>query len=317
MLGKGYFFYGNESFLISEEVQSIKQMLKSANINYFENDIDFNKVLQATQTTGLFASETLIIIKNPIWLKNKLTDTLTKQWVELFKTTISKQTCIIICNYTAVDMRKKIPAILKKTFISKQLEPFKDWEQDKLLQWITTRIKKKNKSISAEALEMLATISGNSLEKCASEIETLCVYIASKNQIEIQDIKSFCTQEQATLYEFSESIKNKNYSVCYKLLQNLKRSGEDPIKLLGLVSANFRLYFYILSNKHIGEHQIAKQLGKHPFFIKQILKTIEKKYTVQKVGEIIKQLATCDYEIKSGQKKADFLFYKLPFLISN
>lgn len=316
MLGKGYFFYGNESFLINEHLNAIKRALPAANACYFENDFEFNDVLQATQSTGLFATESLIIIKNPIWLKNKLSESLTKKWVELFKSEISAQTCIVVVQYSSVDMRKKIPATLKKSFETKVLEPFKDWEQDKLINWIRNRIKTKDKKITQDALEMLATISGNSLEQCASEIETLCVFIASKDTIEIQDIKSFCTQAQATIYDFSESIKNRDYKSCYRLLQLLKKSGEEPIKLLGLVASNFRLYLQVLALKHLGEHQMAKKLGKHPFFIKQVLRSIDKKYSLAEVSAIIQKLATYDYEIKSGIKKSDFLFFKIPLLIS-
>ena len=316
MLGKGYFFYGSESFLINEHIQAIKSKLPNANCCYFDSDVDFNEVLNATQSTGLFASETLIVIKNPIWLKNKLSDALTKKWIDLFKSSLSEQTCMIIANYSSVDMRKKIPACLKKSFETKLLEPFKDWEQDKFLNWISTRIKKKNKSIASDALEMLATISANSLEQCAGEIETLSVFISDKPHIELADIKAFCTQEQATLYDFSESIKNRNYSQCYTLLQHLKKAGEEPIKLLGLVAANFRLYLQVLSLAHLGEHAIAKRLGKHPFFVKQILNSIKRKYSVHDVSEIIKQLATFDFEIKSGQKKPDFLFHKLALVVA-
>lgn len=316
MLGKGYFFYGTESFLINEHIHSIKASLPNANCSNFSSDIEFNDVLQATQTTGLFASESLIIIKNPIWLKNKLSDALTKKWVDLFKSSISEQTCIIIANFSSVDMRKKIPATLKKVFQTKQLEPFKDWEQDKLLSWISNRIKQKQKTIDGDALEMLATISANSLEQCAGEIETLCVFTANKSQIELNDIKAFCTQEQATLYDFSESIKQRNYKQCYILLQRLKKSGEEPIKLLGLVAANFRLYLQILSLKNLGENAIAKRLGKHPFFIKQLLKSISTTYTIRDISKIISELATYDYEVKSGQKKPDILFQKLALIIA-
>ena len=48
-------------------------------------------------------------------------------------------------------------------------------------------------------------------------------------------------------YEFSESIKNRQLTQCFERLQQLKNAGEEPVKLLGLVTANFRLYFQILS----------------------------------------------------------------------
>ena len=103
--------------------------------------------------------------------------------------------------------------------------------------------------------------------------------------------------------------------MCFEAITKLKMAGEDPIKLLGLVTFNIRFFMQLLSLKHRSIDIIAKELGKHPFFIKQVMGVIEKKYSLTILANIISKLAEIDVNIKSGKVNPRLLFSLAPALI--
>jgi len=306
-----YFFHGLETFLVDEAVNSIKSKHNDAQISFFEEDCNINTIIETTQSSGLFASTNLIILKNPTFLTKTLTKEETTQWVELFST-ITEPNTMIIYNHGSIDLRKKLASTLSKKYQSQRFEPFKDWEDEKFMQWIKTRITQHNYQISPDALNMLCQISNKNLQQCANDINNIITYIGDKNEINLTDIKAMCTIEQSNIYKLTESIKKRDYQDCFKIFQQLKLAGEEPIKLIGLLTANFRFFIQLLLLQKEPEANIAKQLGKHPFFIKQTLNQIKKTYTVDHIKIIINALAKLDYQIKSGTTNAKIIFSSMP-----
>ena len=67
-MAKGYFFYGQEVFLVDEAVESIKNQHVEKQLTVFEDQISIQTVIQTVQSTGLFATGNLIILKNPAFI---------------------------------------------------------------------------------------------------------------------------------------------------------------------------------------------------------------------------------------------------------
>jgi DNA polymerase-3 subunit delta len=306
-----FFYHGEETFLVDEAVSRVKNQHQSAQCHVFENQCLLPNLIEITQATGLFASTTLVLLKNPECLTKTLSKEDTQQWLDLFKS-LPETTTLVIYSHSSVDLRKKLASTLSKTYTSQKFEPFKDWEDEKFLQWLKSRISLHKKTITPEALAMLGNISNKNLHQCANDLINIVTYMGERTEMTLEDIKAMCSTEQSTLYKLTESIKKRNYQDCFKLCQLLKTSGEEPIKLIGLLAANFRLFTQLLLLQNQSEAQIAKTLGKHPFFIKQTLTQIKKTYTLAHLKTITQNLAKLDYEIKSGKINPSILFSAIP-----
>lgn len=315
MLSKGYFFHGLETFLVDEAVNQVKKQCVNASISVFKEDISYQDVLQATQTTGLFASSSLLILKNPHFLTKTLSKGDVEKWKSLFKNGLNEQTCIVVVTYGKVDMRKACASFLKKLYNTQQFMPFKDWEDEKFASWVKARANSLHKKLSDDALNLFCQITGLDCRQAANELETLSVLTQGKQDILVSDIRLACPQAKGSIYDLTESMKTRDYKMCFEAITKLKMAGEDPIKLLGLVTFNIRFFMQLLSLKHKSMDIIAKELGKHPFFIKQVMGVIEKKYSLTILANIISKLAEIDVNIKSGKVNPRLLFSLAPALI--
>ena len=211
MLGKGYFYHGLETFLVDEAVEAVKHAHRQANICQFNIDVDLQAVIEATQSTGLFAQETLILIKNPSFLTKSLDKKELEKWKKCLEQGLNDQTCIIVFTHTKVDMRKGMATFLKKKYTTQQFMPFKDWEEEKFMNWIKQRIRDKQLSITDDALSLFYQITGIDCRTAVSELETLSILTAGKSTISIADIRSACPQAKGSIYDLTESLKTRQY----------------------------------------------------------------------------------------------------------
>ena len=149
----------------------------------------------------------------------------------------------------------------------------------------------------------------------ASELETLALLTAETAEITIADIRAACPQAKGSIYDLTESLKTRHYASCFKAMAQLRVAGEDPIKLMGLIMFNIRFFLQLCMLKGTPVESIAKQLGKHPFFIKQVMGPVLKHYTQPTLELIFDKFATMDYNIKSGKISSDVLFNVGPALL--
>ena len=315
MLGKGYFFHGEETFLVDEAVAQIKASLPQANTCYFTEAITLQNVIEASQTTGLFAQSTLIILKNPDFLKKALDKKAVDQWKKCLQAGVNSQTAIIVYVQGKVDMRKACATFLKKNYTTQQFMPFKDWEEEKFMQWVKQRCQQRNQQLTDDALNLFCQITGIDCRAAVSELETLAVLTAGKPTITLDDIKAACPQAKGSIYDLTESLKTRQYQACFKAFRQLKSAGEDPIKLMGLLIFNIRFYIQLVALKSQPLDSVAKQLGKHPFFIKQVLGPVVKHYKLDQLETIFAALAQLDVDIKSGKINAQSVFSQCPAII--
>ncbi len=317
-LGTLYFINGDEFFLIDEAVSHIKQSLPDADIALFEGQINVDEVVQSTQSTGLFASQKIIHIKNFSGFSKALSDADQGAWISFFSTPVPADCCVIVVHYGSVDKRKKLASTLKKHAVFQQHAAFKDWEQEKITGWLQQRFRKKGKTVYDDALFLFQQTGGPSLRQYAAELETLCTFLGDEvTQISLSHVKACCSPQQSTIYEFTEAIKQRNYPQIYMRCQQLLALGEDPIKLLGLLGASYRMYVQLLYLHQKGKtpDQMAKLMGRHPFFIKQLLGEVRKRYALSDVSMIMQNLATYDIHIKSGVEKARYIMDRLPVML--
>ncbi|MDS3842048.1 DNA polymerase III subunit delta, partial [Staphylococcus hominis] len=86
-----------------------------------------------------------------------------------------------------------------------------------------------------------------------------------------------------------------------QLIKDLIVMKEEPIKLLALITSNYRLYYQckILSRKGYSGQQIAKTINVHPYRVKLALNQV-KHYQLTHLLNIIDQCAETDYKLKSS-----------------
>jgi len=295
---------GDEPFLIEEHVATVKHTYQHKTADQLNATITFDDLIQRLSGTGLFSSANLFILKNPPFLSQALSD----QDLDQFKTIINELTTgphtLLIIQQGSIDNRKKLIKLIKSSGTIKQFSAFKDWDQSKVLDCIPPMAQKYGKAITRDATLVLEQIHGHNLQHIKQDIEALVTYIGNETTISDKDVIAMSAPLASSAYKFSEAMKHRHVSQMISLSKRLLDSGDDPIRFLGLVASNLRLYcqlFLGLQTKTVD--QVASDIGKNPYFLKKVWEVISRTYTKNDVLSFFNHLATLDIEIKSGKKK--------------
>ncbi len=306
-MGKAELLFGEETFLIDEHLQKVTSAFSSQDVQRFNEGAPIDQILMAVSMTSLFSASNAIVIKNPKWLTNAADDKELALLTQLFTLIPNQPHHVIVVVFGSVDQRKKAAQLLKKHCEVTQYSPFKDWEQDKVLQWIQNRVKIYKKTMDQDAQMALENIGGSDLRQMASELEKLDIYTGSRTTITTADVQAMCAPANASIFDFTEALKLRQLPQALGALERLMEHGEDPVKLLGLISATYRLYLQLLalSAEKKTSADIAAKIGKNPYFIQKLLPEVKKRYSLAQVQKAYEALATCDFEIKTGKMKPE------------
>jgi len=297
------FIFGENTFLVEQHVQRVKNAFPDASHEQFKDKVDLDCLFQSISTESLFSSQKLIIIKNPSFLRS-ISDT-EMATLKRIVTQMAGQTdhIVIYDQGKTLDQRKKAVAFLKKNANTTQHATFKDWEQDKARAWLVEYLQQKGVAIDRDAITALEDSVGLDLQALASEVEKLMIYIGDSRQITRADVIAQAGPRHRSMHQFSDAFKNRNAAACISACQCMMDDGDDPVRILGLVTANMRLYIQMLSLAEEGQSpaQIAKTLGRHPYFIQTLLKEVKAQHTVHLLKDGYRILAQTDVQIKTGK----------------
>ena len=306
-----WFLTGDESFLIEEHIAKLQQEHADKQLEQPPSEMPISELLMLCTAPSLFSATKLIILKNPWFLYRQPTakelDTLT----DLIKTTPETGSILVITAFKSVDMRKKVPALLKKKTTYHEYKAFKDWEQDKLHAWIQKHAEKTGKKIEKEAVMALEEVAGMDLRQVANELKKLSVYIGDRDTILAKDVHAASGGAKSSLFDFQDALRKRNMPVLMQSAYRLLAHGDDPLRLLGIMVAQIRFFYQVLylNKQKKSIQEIGKTLGKNPYFVKRVLSEIQSRYTCEKITTLFQECSQFDVALKSGKinPKSGFL----------
>jgi DNA polymerase-3 subunit delta len=163
--------------------------------------------------------------------------------------------------------------------------------------------RKYGKKIEPAAWEMLVSASGRCLSLLATEIDKMAVYLNDKPTLQLLDVRAMGAYSAGEdVFSLVEDVAMKRKSAALRKYDVLMRNGESDIKLLSIIVRQFKMIEQAmrLAQKGVTDSKmVASQIGAHPFFVPKILEQM-KKHNEESLGKILDLLATCDYQIKTG-----------------
>ena len=296
------FVFGEELFGVHEAVSAFRSA--SGELRVFDGQFELGDLANALFSLSLFSSQISILVMNPWFLVEAPTDVQIKDIQDLFGQAKAVDSPILIAATQKIDQRKKMTTWLKKNATKVQeCVPFKDWEQEKVVNWLHQRAKMLSKTLSQDAAIALQQFEGTDLAQLAAELEKATLYIGERPQITLADILAISSGATGQLYQFSEALKNRHRQNAVQAMLRLLDSNEDPIKLLGVMGAAIRLYLPLRAglDARIPLPQLAQSMGKNPYFLKQIAPAIQTHYPVATLKALLSRLCELDVQVKSGQ----------------
>ena len=210
-----------------------------------------SRLREALNTVGLFGGGDKLV-----WLKNTdlLADTPTTraesvkdalaELAELLKGGLGDGVVLLI-SAIGCDRRKSLYKTIEKTGevqFFEALEEGKGDSDEEIEAFIQSKLRADGKTMSAEAVQAFRELVAPNLREIANELEKLFTYVGKRPAIAKEDVRAICSaSRQAVIWELTDALGARHASQAITALENLLDAGEQPIGVLMMLVAQFRL----------------------------------------------------------------------------
>jgi DNA polymerase III subunit delta len=304
-----YLLYGAESFLINET----KQLL--VNNLLHEEELDFNlssydlaetpieAALEDAETLPFMGERRLILLHNPVFLTAEKTREKTEHNLSKLEAYIKEpapySVLVFIAPYEKLDERKKLTKELKKTASILEAKKLNEGE---LKSWMKERASYNGVQIEGKAAELMLTLAGPNLFMLTSEIDKMAMYLGNSGTIDIKTVEMLVSRSlEQNIFTLVDKVVNRKIDEALRIYYDLLKLNEEPIKILSILTGQFRLIYQVkeLAARGYGQQQIASFLKVHPFRIKLAAGQAHQ-FKEEELKKIIAMLADADYQMKTG-----------------
>lgn len=301
--------YGEVPELVEKKSNEIVESYlneKKDDFNYVKYnlyDTSFNQIIEEALTMPFISEKKAIVVKNAfIFTGEKVSKDIqpNNEQVNEFLEKYDGENFIIFEVYqNKLDERKKITKTLKKT---SKLAKVEQMSEQEIKNWIKNKLHENFKDIKQDALDLFIELTGINFNIVSQELEKIILFLGERTTINKKDVEEIINRSlEQNVFLLTEYIqKGEKYKVI-QLIKDLIVMKEEPIKLLALITSNYRLYYQckILSRKGYSGQQIAKTINVHPYRVKLALNQV-KHYQLTHLLNIIDQCAETDYKLKSS-----------------
>lgn len=304
-----YLLYGEEAYLRRQYRDNLRRALvpEDDTMNcsiYSGKDINVNEVVDMAGTMPFFAERRVIIVENSGFFKTGSNDRL----IELVKN--MPETSYLVFVEEEVDKRNRLYKAVTANGYAALCEM---QDEATLKKWIMGLLKKENKLITADALNLLLDKTGTNMENIKREVEKLICYKYYDEGITAEDVEELCTiQLQNRIFDMVEAVAGKNQKTALALYYDLLALKEAPMKILALIARQFNILLQVKEMKLKGypESTIAQQTGLNAYFLKKKYIPQAAQFKLPKLEEALRLCVEADESVKTG-KMPDILSVEL------
>ena len=294
-----YLLYGEEAYLRRQYRDNLKKALVAEDdtlncTSYSGKDINVNEIVDIAGTMPFFAYRRVIIIENSGWLKSG-----EDRMVDLIKNL--PDTTYIVFVESEVDKRSK----LYKAVTAKGYAALCEMQDETMLKkWIMGLLKKENKRITPDALNLLLDKTGTNMENIRREVEKLVCYRYFDEGITVEDVEALCiVQVQNKIFDMVEAVAQKRQKEALDWYYDLLALKEAPMKILALISRQFHMLLQVKEMRQKGypETDIAKQTGLNAYYLKKKYIPQAAQFQISQLETALRKCVEAEEDVKTGR----------------
>lgn len=243
-VGRLYFFYGEETFLLTYYLDSMKKLLldpltESFNFHRFTSEnFDLATFLEAVENLPMMAESTMIqvddidLFKLPEAEREKIAAAL-KDIPEY---------CTVVFTYLTVVWKpdKRLKKLWEAVNQNGLAVEFAKQDQRELIPWVSRHFAAKKKRISNDLCAYLIDITGGTMTALNGEIEKISAYSGTE-EIRKSDIDAVTEPVlDAVVFQMTDQISEGSYEKAFLSLQHLLKMQQEPLAILGAIGSHFR-----------------------------------------------------------------------------
>lgn len=321
-IGRLYFFYGEETFLMNYYLESIKKQLldpvtESFNFHRFNTEnYDTAEFLEAVENLPMMAEKTLIQVDDIDLFK--LGDTEREKIAAMIRDI--PDYCTVIFTYLTVPWKpdKRLKKLWEAIDESGLPVEFCKQDQRELVPWVSRHFSSQKKKISNELCAYLIDITGGTMTALNGEIEKICAY-SGADEIRKSDIDAVTEPVlDAVVFQMTDNISEGAYEKAFQSLQKLLKMQQEPLAILGAIGGHFRrlLAARCLLENGKSSYDLQKLCGIPDYPAR---KTMEAARRTEKgfCGSALEMVMETDYKIKTSYDDSERLLELLVFKLAS
>lgn len=293
-----YLLYGEEAYLRKQYRDNLRKALVADDDTmncsvYAGKDIDINEIIDMAGTMPFFAPRRAIMIENSGWMKSG-----NDRMAEFLKNI--PDTTYIIFEESEIDKRNKLFKAVTANGYAANCEV---QDEATLKKWIMGLLKKENKLITPDALNILLDRTGTDMEGIKKELEKLICYKYYDEGITAEDVEELCTvRVQNKIFDMVEAVAGKQQKQALDLYYDLLALKEAPMKILALISRQFNMLLQVKEMKMKGyqEQTIATQTGLNAYFLKKKYIPQASKFKLEQLQQALIACVEAEEAVKTG-----------------
>ncbi|KAB1437666.1 DNA polymerase III subunit delta [Candidatus Galacturonibacter soehngenii] len=293
-----YLLYGEESYLKRLYKNKLKSSLVSVddtmNHSYYEGKgINPNEIIDLAETMPFFAERRVIIIENSGFFKEKCDE------LADYLDSCSETTCFIFVE-NEVDKRGRL---FKKVKDKGRTVELNYQDENSLTKWILGLLKKENKKITQNAMQLFLAKTGTDMENIHKELEKLICYVGERESISESDINTICTTRISNnIFDMVSAVAEKKQKQALDLYYDLLALKEPPMRILFLITRQFNLLLQIKDLKRLGfsSSDIAKKIGLPGFVVNKYVSQ-STSFSVEWLKSALNSCAETEESVKTGR----------------
>lgn len=271
---------------------------------YFDmTETDGNLALEELESLPFFGDEMLVVFENLWDLTTVKKSLLTEQQLTRLENFLDKPletTKVIFIFHGKLDGKRRIVKKLRKVAFDLEATDLKPNELSKY--FIA------DSGLQPNIVNLIIEKSNANFAIIKQNIELVKTY-ADGRTITPEDVQAAVPKSLSdNIFDLTDLILKGRLVAARELVADLVLQGEDEIKLLAILTNNFRLYYQIkiLLDKNYTDKQIIAFLKINPFRLKFLVAPARAR-TKAFLAQALEQLIDTDFKIKSGQADKKFL----------
>lgn len=239
-----YFFFGEETFLMSYYLETIRKLLldsltESFNYHRFTSEnFDLAAFLEAVENLPMMAEHTLVQVDDIDLFK--LNESEREKIVSAFSDI--PEYCTIVFTYLTVEWKpdKRLKKLWEAVDSHGLAVEFRKQDIRELVSWVSRHFAAQQKKISNDLCAYLIDITGGTMTALSGEIQKICAY-SGADEIKKSDIDAVTEPVlDAVVFQMTDRISEGAYEKAFQSLSQLLKMQQEPLAILGALGSHFR-----------------------------------------------------------------------------
>lgn len=263
--------FGDSEGVISEGFQAVREKFRQSSPNgslqtFDGQDQDLLEVLSAAQTSSLFASSQLLILKHA----EKTFGGHSEAAVAALKSYFDDPNPAATLVFLAPGMRKTVKAVtaMERLGWTVQCSDIPEW---KMGEWIRSQAQARGLKMADDAAQLLVQKVGNDIAYLQKALDQMALFLHPEKTVTTEAVRDLPVPGiESEIFQFLDAAATRQTEKALKLLARLEDGVDAGTVILLYNRVRELLQIALGKAKGWGQSDVAQKLGLHPFRAKNL-----------------------------------------------